>query len=260
MVMTTADPIIDADLDAYVDGELDVSRRIAVESYLSEHPATAAKVMADLSLRGELRLALATEADAGRAQTREAARRLERGLAYGRVLHSLQRIAAVAVLVTAGWVAHNSFGAFGAFSATEVSASVPPPAFVDDAVAAYRTSQTRAKMGSQPKETIYNPDDIRASTAIVMPTLPAEWTVADAEIYPSAFGPSVEVTVDAKGKRLSLFAVRPGSFAVAKVDHVSLDGVQAAYWQIGEVAYALVADPAAQNLDGEAERLSRTLY
>ena len=255
--MTTVDPIIDADLDAYVDGELDVSRRIAVESYLSAHPATAAKVMADLSLRGELRLALATSPAAGRLQTREAARRLERGLAYGRVLHALQRIAAVAVLVTAGWVAHTSFGAF---SATEVSASVPPPAFVEDAVTAYHTSATRAKMASQPKAASYNPDDIRAATAIVMPTLPADWKVADAEIYPSAFGPSVEVTVDAQGRRLSLFAVRPGSFAVAKVDHIALDGVQASYWQIGEVAYALIAETATQNLDGEAERLSRTLY
>ena len=255
--MTTIDPIIDADLDAYVDGELGVSRRIAVESYLSAHPTTAAKVMADLSLRGELRLALANEVATGRPQTREVARRLERGLASGRVLHSLQRIAAVALLVAGGWVAHTSFGAF---SATEVSASMPPPAFVDDAVAAYRTSQTRARMASQPKAAIYNPDDIRAATAIVMPTLPADWTVADAEIFPSAFGPSVEVTVDAKGKRLSLFAVRPGSFAVAKVDHIALDGVQAAYWQIGEVAYALVADPAVNDLDGQAERLSRTLY
>lgn len=255
--MTPADPIIDADLDAYVDGELDVSRRIEVESYLSEHPDMAAKVMADLSLRGELRLALATEAVAGGAQTREAARRLERGLASGRVFQSLQRIAAVGVLVTAGWVAHTSFGAF---SATEVSASVPPPEFVDDAVAAFRTSAIRSEVASQPKATGYNPEEMRAATAIVMPTLPADWKVADAEIYPSAFGPSIEVTVDAKGKRLSLFAVRPGSFAVAKVHHVALDGVQASYWQIGEVAYALVADPNVNNLDGEAERLSRTLY
>ena len=255
--MKTADPIIDADLDAYVDGELDVSRRIAVESYLSEHPDIAAKVMADLSMRGELRLALATEASAGRPETREAARRLERGLAYGRVLHSLQRIAAVAVLMGAGWIAHTSFGAF---SATEVSASVRPPAFVDDAVQAYRTEATREQMASQPKSAVYNPEDIRAATAIVMPTFPDGWKVADAQIYPSAFGPSVEVAVDAAGKRLSLFAVRPGSFAVAKVEHVALDGVQAAYWQIGEVAYALIADAKTNNLDGEAERLSRTLY
>lgn len=256
--MTMVDPVIDTDLDAYVDGELDVSRRIAVESYLSEHPDIAAKVMADLSLRGELRLALAAEAQTGRPETREAARRLERGLAYGRVLHSLQRIAAVAVLVGAGWVAHTSFGAF---SATEVSASVRPPAFVEDAVQAYRTSETRAQMTSQPKAAAYNAEEIRAATAIVLPDLPANWKVADSEIYPSAFGPSVEVTVDAGGEKLSLFAVRPGSFSVDKVAHVSLDGAQAAYWQIGEVAYALVAGPATKtNLDGEAERLSRTLY
>jgi anti-sigma factor RsiW len=255
--MTTIDPVIDADLDAYVDGQLEVSRRILVEAYLSEHPAIAAKVMADLSLRGELRLALATAAPTGRPETREAARRLERGLIYGRVLHSLQRVAAVAVLITVGWVAHNSLGPF---SATEVSASVRPPLFVEDAVEAYRTSQTRAQMASQAKTATYSPDDIRAATAIVMPSLPANWKVNDAEIYPSAFGPSVEVTMDAGGKRLSLFAVRPGSFAVAKVGHIALDGVQAAYWQIGEVAYALIADTTTSNIDGEAERLSRTLY
>jgi len=255
--MTTVDPVTDADLDAYVDGELDVARRIAVESYLSDHPVTAAKVMADLSVRGELRLALAAETPAGRADTRDAARRLERGLAYNSVLNSLQRIAAVAVLVGAGWVAHTSFGAF---TATEVSASVPPPLFVEDAIRAHRATEARDKIASEAKATAYNADDIRAATAIVMPSLPKGWSVSDVEIYPSDFGPSVELTVDASGQRLSLFAVRPGSFAVQTVSHVALDGVQASYWQIGEVAYSLIADGKAQNLDGEAEQLSRTLY
>src|SRR6478736_513480 len=115
--MKAIDPIVDADLDAYVDGELDVARRIQVESFLSDNPAIAAKVMADLSMRGELRLALASENAFGRPETRDAARRLERGLAYGRFLHSVQRIASVGILVAAGWIAHTSFGAF---TATEV--------------------------------------------------------------------------------------------------------------------------------------------
>lgn len=102
--MKAIDPIIDADLDAYVDGELDVARRIQVESYLSENPAIAAKVMADLSMKGELRLALAGESAFGRAETRDAARKLERGLSYGRILHSVQRIAAVVYCSPpAGW-------------------------------------------------------------------------------------------------------------------------------------------------------------
>jgi len=256
--MKTIDPIIDTDLDAYVDGELTVARRVEVESYLSEHPAIAAKVMADMSICGELRMALAGEGLAAKAETREAARRLERGLAYGRVLSSFQRVAAVAILMAAGWVAHTSFGAF---TASEVNASVRAPAFVDDAVRAYRATEVRSQMKSQSAHAAYNPEEIRASTAIVLPELPEGWRVTDAQIYPSEFGPSVEMTVNAgEGRQLSLFAVRPGNFAVQKVSHVKRDDVQAAYWQIGEVAYALVGDGKAADLDGAAEKLARTLY
>ncbi|OWV70505.1 Fis family transcriptional regulator [Rhizobium sp. R634] len=255
--MKTIDPIIDADLDAYVDGELDVARRIQVESYLSEHPEIAAKVMADLSMKGELRLALAGESAFGRAETRDAARRLERGLSYGRIFHTMQRIAAVGVLIAAGWVAHNSFGAF---SATEVAASVPAPAYVEDAVRAYQTAALREQMPSQ-TPTTYNVDDIRAATAIIMPELPKDWKVADVQIFPSAFGPSVEMSIEeTNGKRLSLFAVRPGAFEVQPVSHVALEKTEAAYWQIGEVAYALIADDGGVNLDQAAERLARSLY
>lgn len=260
--MKTIDPVIDTDLDAYVDGELTVARRIEVESYLSEHPAIAAKVMADMSIRGELRLALAAEGVAAKAETREAARRLERGLSFGHVFNGIQRIAAVAVLMAAGWFAHTSFGAF---SASEVNASVPAPAFVDDAVRAHRAADVRAHMGSQALDAVYNPEEIRASTAIVMPDLPKGWRVVDTQIFPSEFGPSVEMTIEAgdtgaDGKRLSLFAVRPGNFAVLKVAQVTRDGIRAAYWQIGEVAYALISDGPSDQLGGEAEKLARSLY
>ncbi|MGV1789963.1 anti-sigma factor [Rhizobium lusitanum] len=256
--MKIVDPIIDTDLDAYVDGELTLGRRVEVESYLSEHPEIAAKVMADMSIRGELRMALAGESHVVRAETREAARRLERGLVYGRMLGSFQRVAAVAVLVMTGWVAHTSFGAF---TASEVNASVPAPAFVDDAVRAYKTTTVREEVKPQSVAENYNPEEIRASTAIVLPDLPGDWRVTDAQIYPSEFGPSVEMMVDAgKDGHLSLFAVRPGNFAVQEVSHIKRDDVQAAYWQIGEVAYALIGNGQAGQLDGDAEKLARSLY
>ncbi|PKA43372.1 anti-sigma factor (plasmid) [Rhizobium sullae] len=255
--MKAVDPIIDTDLDAYVDGELDVARRIQVESYLSENPAIAAKVMADLSMKGELRLALAGENAFGRIETRDAARRLERGLSYGRILHAVQRAAAVSVLVMAGWVAHTSFGAF---TATEVVASVPAPPYVEDAVQAYQTAKLRETMPSQTAAK-YNPDEIRADTAIVMPELPKEWEVSDVQIFRSEFGPSVEMAIrEPDGKRLSLFAVRPGAFAVQPVSHLALDNAEAAYWQIGEVAYALIASDRDLELDRAAEGLARSLY
>jgi hypothetical protein len=62
------------------------------------------------------------------------------------------------------------------------------------------------------------------------------------------------------GKRLSLFAVRPGAFAVQPVSHRVVDNTVAAYWQIGDVAYALIAGDKDLNLDRTAEGLARSLY
>ena len=257
--MTTVDPVLEGDLDAYVDDQLDIARRIEVEAHLSEHPALAAKVMADLSIKGELRLALADQSSTLRLETREAARRLERGLSHGRLVATLQRAAAIVALIGGGWVASSHFGPF---SATEVIASVPPPAFVEEAVRAHETTMLRERMPSQTVLANYDPTDIRAATAIVMPEIPKGWSVVDVQVYPSAFGPSVEMVVEPEdGDRLSLFAVRPGNFNVQRVLEFSKNGVNASYWQIGDVAYALVANGHdAGKLSDAAARLARTLY
>ena len=41
------DPITETDIHAFIDGQLDVARRIEVEDYLAGHPEIAAHVMAD---------------------------------------------------------------------------------------------------------------------------------------------------------------------------------------------------------------------
>ena len=51
------DPITETDLHAFVDGQLDVARRIEVEDYLAGHPEIAARVMADMRARDALALA-----------------------------------------------------------------------------------------------------------------------------------------------------------------------------------------------------------
>jgi len=252
------DPILDADLDAYVDDQLGVARRIEVEAYLSAHPDVAARVMGDLRTRDELRLALAGSGAQARPATADAARRLERTLSRKRLLDGLQRAAAVALLVGTGWLANE---AIGPLSVSESAASTPPPAYVEDAVRAHRTSMVRAAMASQPETSDFDAADIRAATAIVIPELPGSWRVKDVQVYPSQFGPSVEIAADSKDLgRLSLFAVRPGTFDVASPRLVTIEDTSAAYFQIGEVAYALVANPDAERLDHAAELLARSLY
>lgn len=257
--MKPVDPVLENDLAAYVDNQLDINRRIEVETYLSEHPAIAAQVMADLSLKGELRLALADQQPARRPQTREAARRLEASLSRGRVFTAFRRAASIALLVAAGWFANSQFGPF---RATDVVASVQPPAFVEEAVRAHQTALLRRTMPSQNEVSVYDPADIRAATGIVMPEIPAGWTVLDVQVFPSAFGPSVEMAVaPASGDMISLFAVRPGSFAVQKAVPAGGRDSQSSYWQIGEVAYALVSGSRdARELNEMAEKFAASLY
>jgi anti-sigma factor RsiW len=254
----TRDPVTDADLDAYVDDQLDVARRIEIEAFLSTHPETAARVMSDLKICDELRLALAVSNRIARPGTTDAARRLERGLARGRVLGGLRRVAAIAVFMAAGWLANEMVGPI---SVTEVVASTPPPAYVEDAMRAHSTTVLRASMASQPEVPDYDPEEIRAATAIVMPRLPKDWRVKDVQIYPSRFGPSVEMAVDTEAfGLLSLFAVRPGTFDAVQPAVGFSGDISSAYFQIGGAAYAVVAQGDVDDLVRVAERLADALY
>ncbi|MGF7158558.1 anti-sigma factor RsiW [Rhodoligotrophos appendicifer] len=251
------DPITETDLHAYVDDQLEVQRRIEVEAYLSREPETAARVMADLRSRDELRLALADMPRIGRIGTMDAARRLERGISQDRWFTRVSRAAGLIACIGVGWVAHAQLGTL---SIGTVNASTPAPRYVADARQAYQASLVRATLPSAAKSAAYDREEIRAATAIALPELPAGWTVEDAQIFPSTFGPSVEVAIkaDTLGS-LALFAVRPGSFDVIPAT-VARDGQTAAYWQIGEVAYVLIADVEGRKLEQVAVNLAKTLY
>jgi anti-sigma factor RsiW len=253
--MTEDDAIVDTDLDAYIDDQLDAPSRLRVETWLAQHPDEAARVMADLGMRTTLKLAMTTDEITGRAETRDAARRLSSGLANARMWTALHKIAAVGILLSVGWFAHSSIGP------REVNASVPPPSFVEQAIRAHQTSIVRAGMPSQPEVKTYDRDDIRAATAIVMPDLPSGWKVLDVQVFPSNFGPSVETSVQTgDGALISLFAVRPGHFAVEPVSDVNFSDAEAAWWQIGEVAYAVVSSSPDTGLRDEAELLKNSLF
>lgn len=252
------DPVTDTDILAYVDDQLDTARRINVEAYLAARPEEAARVMSDLRLRDELRVALSVPSTAVRSSTSEAMRQLQRGLLRRRFSTILQRAATVALFFGAGWLAHQ---AFGPFAVSESVASVPPPAYVEEAVRAHGNSVLRASMLSQPEIPDYDPAEILAATAIVMPALPEDWQVSDVQVYPSRFGPSVEMAL--KSDKLgpsSLFAVRPGTFDVVQPTDAGIAGTTSVYFQIGEVAYALVGQGDPLELSKAARSLADSLY
>lgn len=253
--MTDPVTIHEADIEAYIDDQLDAEGRIRVESFLASHPDTAARVMADLGIRSSLKLAIASQQTDCSPKTRHAAHKLQSGLSEARMWQTLRKIAAVGILVSLGWFANTSMGA------REVNATAHPPAFVEQAMRAHDTALVRAGMESQPESRAYDRDDIRAATAITMPDLPEGWQVVDVQVFPSDFGPSVEAVVKtADGTAISLFAGRPGSFSVEAVQAVTLADAEAAWWQLGEVAYAVVSRTSSAGLSDEAELLKNTLY
>src|SRR5687767_8828427 len=101
------EPISELDLMAYVDDQIGPGRRIEVEEYLARHPAMAARVMDDLRLRDELRLALTRVVTEIQAQpTTSLVRRLEWRLTMRLVVRRLRPAAAACMLLAGGWLAH----------------------------------------------------------------------------------------------------------------------------------------------------------
>ncbi|MXQ14084.1 anti-sigma factor [Microvirga makkahensis] len=251
-----SDPVTEADLLAYVDDQLDPARRIEVEEHLAHDPEAAARVMADLKDRDALRLLHAAPLPRPAEPVLAAASRLERALAWQEFWQRLRRVAAVAALVGFGWFAHGQVG----LSVTDSAASPKPPAFVEDALHSHETGLLRARMISQPEVEAYDPAEILTETGIRLPALPDDWQVLDAQVFPSRYGHSIEIVVDAGGLgRVSLFAAQAPVFDVIAPTLASFDTAKAVYWQTGPLAYALTGTGSAIALERAALRLSHTV-
>jgi anti-sigma factor RsiW len=252
-----SEPITATDLEAYIDDQLDLGRRIEVEDYLSQHPDAAARVMADLRARDALRVifngAMPRPADV----TLEAARRLNRGLARQRIVTGSRRAAAVVMLVGLGWILHGQDGFLGI---SESDAAPKHPAFVDEARHAHQTALVRARMASMREDARFDPADILQATGIVLPALPKDWRVRDVQVFPAREGQSVELSVDTGDLgSVSLYAARADTFGVLAPALARGPGGRTAYWQTGQLVYALTADAAETPLEKAAGSLSAAL-
>ncbi|WP_336488618.1 anti-sigma factor [Methylobacterium nigriterrae] len=230
------DPITDSDLVAYVDGQLEVMRRLDVEAHLARHPDVAARIMAELHDRDALREAFARHPGPGPERNRTAARRLDRSLRWRQVASRLRRAAAIAILVGAGWLAHAEVGLFGV---PDTFASPVDPTLVEDAQQARQTAQLRARMTSQGTAPGYDRAEIEAATGIRLPDLPTGWTVRDVQVFPAHRGAGVEMAIQAGNLgEVALFATHRRTVGRENEITRSSDGATA-YWSAGESSYAL---------------------
>ena len=155
----------------------------------------------------------------------------------GRTWRHVRRAAGIAALVGAGWIARGEMGEF------------PQPAqassFLDEAAASRRAGLLRQAMASQVESATLNPQEIETATGIVLPDLPRDWRVTDVQLFPTPDSPAIAMSLETpQGERLSFFADRAETPAEGKplIERRAADVI--AYWEAGNMAYALTGQAA----------------
>ena len=245
--------ITECDLQAYVDDQLDAAGRLEVADYLVRHPDLAARVLADLRVRDAMRaLAGVGEEPISRA-IEEQARRLDTVLSRKHVLARFMRAGPVAaVFAIAAVVAGISYNA-------EISptARAAVPALVQEALISQKTAQIRAQMPSQPETTHFDRRAVQKATAIALPELPADWRILDAQLFPSDYGPSLQMTIDTGGEEpVSLFAARTSEEVSDEPQTQVVDGQTVGYWSHNGTVFALTGDEPTERIAEHAEDLA----
>jgi hypothetical protein len=150
----------------------------------------------------------------------------------GRSWRHLRRAAAMAALLATGWIARGALGEF------PQAAQASP--FLDEAAASHRAGLLRQNMASQVESATLNADEIRRSTGIILPALPRNWRVTDVQLFPTPDSPAIAVSIiTPAGEQLSFFADRAETPAEARPLLARRASDIIAYWEAGDMAYAL---------------------
>jgi anti-sigma factor RsiW len=243
------DAVREFELEAYMDDELCLERRLAVEDHLSREPAAAARLMADLRVRTALRL-IHQPRDRPPPAMIDAADRLQRrlqGAPRRRWLPQVGRLSAAAAV----------FAAFALFAVPQREVVASPPAYVSEALMAYSTGLLRESMASFVESPDYDAGEVLRQTRIRVPRLPPGWRVTDVQLFPSDQGPALQLMIrTASGHGASIFAVRAISAAPLQPVAIRRGSRSVAYWRANDISYAMIGAEAPEVLDLAATDLA----
>lgn len=225
----------EADLQAYIDGQLDMPGRIEVERRLHADPEAAAEAMESLRLRDEVRLFLADDGWPAPAATVGQARELTRRLAGRRSGLRLRRALAAAILVGAGWFAHAELGLF----VDPVAAAHPVPAFATQAARSLETLPARLG-ASEVAAPPHGPVAPRTGGEVPVPPLGDGLRLVGSDLVAWQGGTALVVLYrTGADEPVTLFAGEAGDFDVLWPRSATVEGHTTVFWQTGPYAYAL---------------------
>lgn len=161
--------------------------------------------------------------------------------------HQAARFAALLLIVAAGlgtfqgalWFQHSQF--------------------VEAALQSYNVAQARTRLRRSPPAR-FDVAGLESEARVTIPTLPPGWRVREVQLFPSESGPSLQLKISRRGAApISLFATRDSEVAPSKPDVVTRGGNSIAYWQEGELAYALIGKGSPAEIDRIAEDLANNV-
>lgn len=159
----------------------------------------------------------------------------------GRGWQHLRRTAAIAALLATGWIARGALGEF------PQAAQASP--FLDEAAASHRAGLLRQNMASQVESATLNSEEIRRSTGIILPSFPRSWRVTDVQLFPTPDSPAIAISiVTPAGEQLSFFADKAETPAEGHPLIARRAADIIAYWEAGDMAYALTGRTAARRI------------
>ncbi|EZP70433.1 putative transmembrane transcriptional regulator (Anti-sigma factor) [Sphingomonas paucimobilis] len=145
----------------------------------------------------------------------------------------LPRAAAAMLALATGWFAFESKPFVKPAQAEEN--------FVEEALQSFQVAEMRQHLRRSPAAT-FNAGEVGSSARIALPILPAGWRITDVQLFPSDSGPSLHMIItNGKSRPISLFAIRDDHVAPAQPAVLTRDGKTVAYWQEGDLAYALIS-------------------
>ncbi len=241
-----ADTIDEIEIQAYIDGELDLMQQLAVEDHLSRHPILAARVMADFRTRSALQLLSKRDRTLSPALTKTVESIQKRRRPFWRAsILGLATVTCTGLLT----VLMLNIGP---------NMAPPPPAYVSLAAASHRSIKDRSSFAVKQPVSDHTQALLQASR-IAIPKLPENWHVTDVELLNATAVPAMLIAIQTtEGHDLSILALREPSTAPQEPDTVRNGSESVAYWSKGDFSYALTGEGDPKQIDATADALANS--
>lgn len=244
--------VTEAELQAFVDGELPKERLREVLVHLGSYPDEIPRIAWYILQKDELRRRLDAAWTGAHPKTAELEHQLAQQLRHSQLRPWLQRGAAVALLLTIGWWSHT-------LSEEYLGDHLPP--VVLEAAQAHQVfaddRQRPVELAAAAAEDMAGWFSSQLGKPVRIPSLDVVGLrLVGGRLLSAEDGPVAQLIYEDKaGRRLTLCLSSEPNEVGPEVQIAEIEGLTAGFWQVDDLTYALVAETTEAQLSAIASEL-----